>query len=155
MEMTYVYAKAPGEGLDRLTQLIKEEERVQHFERTEHNGAQVLYFEVLNHRKEPQDLFERLLEEVPSAKLYWQCMDWEHWHFRSNDTGHEFFNERYAVRGDQADIDQESFSDRFEVLAYVEANYEKNVGTMKNAEAVLNREGVDLVKIRYRKEFND
>lgn len=155
MEMTYVYAKAPGEGLDRLTQLIMEEERVQHFERKEHDGAQVLYFEVLNNYKEPQDLFEHLLEEVPSARLYWRCMDWEHWHFRSNDTGHEFFNERYVVRGDEADIDQESFSDCFEVLAYVEANYEKSVGTVKNAEAVLNRDGVVLAKIWYRKEFND
>lgn len=39
MEMTYVYAKAPGEGLDRLTQLIMDEDRVQHFERKERKAA--------------------------------------------------------------------------------------------------------------------
>lgn len=155
MEMTYVYAKAPGEGLDRLTQLIMDEERVQHFERKEHDGAQVLYFEVLNNYKEPQNLFEHLLGEVPSAKLYWQCMDWEHWHFRSNDTGHEFFKELYFVYCGYDDIETTFFESKEAVFDYVLGVCAEQVKNIKCARHHLAHEGLDLVKIEYRKEFND
>lgn len=153
MEMTYVYTKAPGEGLDRLTQLIMDEERVQHFERKEHDGAQVLYFEVLNNYKEPQDLFEHLLAEVPSARLYWQCMDWEYGYFRSNDTGHEFFKELYFVYYAWCDLEVTFFESKEAVFDYVLGECAVSVKSIKCARCHLAREGADLVKIEYRKKI--